>query len=469
MKQKTIVNLIGISLLLACIVFLSGYALLLNKTSSYEIDQGQRLNFSIYTRYQGDIYASVPSDGNYLIDSADTKSFKTLVENPQHKERQFAIDKHQAYCGNLAVPNFKPATAQSLGNSYFTDGTTTVYCAAFTEQNFELSGWQNIWQSWLYGWNLGNKPQVYFYPMHVLPNSATAYQAILKTDLASNGTYAFFQGKLMPDANPKQLQALPFLEENNSLRESLNFYRDHNFVYYQNYKLPLKSNDQLFSFKVGNLRQEFYLYDPTSGAAFVNNLAFDPQFAPYQILSRFGGHVNQMLFLSKNGVYFYDGKKQKIRRAGDNPFKDGNWEEIAPLIFTYNNQTYFLQSSTRSGNRRSPGLVSRSTKLYRLDENKNQPWEKISDASNDRYGQIWKKGNTYYFFDKLGVTQLLYNTMYRITDQSTLTQLLNAPHYDEIRKMASTGKLKSVSATEILEAKTNYKETFWGLFNLFDD
>ncbi|MFT0212522.1 DKNYY domain-containing protein [Pseudomonas sp. F1_0610] len=422
--------------------------------------EGERISNSIFINYQGQIYASVPSNGYHLIKQADPASFKLIATNSQ-RNTPFAIDQQQAYCGNKSIANFSPTTAVYLGNDYFTDGHSTIYCAPFTEQNLTLSSWQNLVETWLYGLGLGEKPQVYFYPLVRLPNSSTPYKALLKNNLATNGSTVFFRGKLMPDAQPEQIKAVNLQDEDKRLRSSHNLYQDDNFVYYHNYKLPIPSSKHMYSFNVGNLFKEHYLFDPTTGNVAMNNLVFNTDYAPYQIMSHHGGHVNHVLLLSKHGVYFYDQAKEKIKRAGDNPFPDGNWQEIAPLIFIYNNHTYFLQDSSISGQKRhSTGLVSRSTSLYQLEENTTDAWEKIADIHYGRYGQIWRKGKDYYFFDKLGKTQLSNTTLYRIANQTAVKLLLNQANPNDIRKMIKEGALVRVSAKKIFQAKSQYRNNF---------
>ncbi|OBU02075.1 DKNYY domain-containing protein [Morganella psychrotolerans] len=469
MKKNNVAGLIvGGCVLLTLLILLSGFILSMNKVSGRDIDNGQQIGHSIFTLYNGNIYAGVPSDGQYVIEAADPVSFKRVSDD--YKARQFAVDKHHAYCGNLIVPDFNPGAAKSIGNGYFTDDRNTIYCAPFTKQNEAMTGWKKLRETWLYGWDLGGKPQAFYYPTEVLPASVTPYQLLPETGLAGNGTSVFFNGKLMPDADPQTLTAIDVQQSDLSVRKSHVFYRDNRNVYYQHNKLPLKSNAVLYGFYIGNLFREAYLFDPQSGLVATNNIVFPPEFAPYKVISRYGGHVNHVLFLSAKGVYFYDGKKEKIIRAGDNPFLDNSCQEMAPMVFSCNNQTYYLQGSESWGSNKSPGLISRSTHICLFEDNSSKEWEKTGDVMNHRYGEVWKKGNKYYYFDKLGVTQLVRHTIYEITDKQTLNSLLNDNLRPEnIRQMVRNGHLQPVACTSVLQAKTRYKKTFMSSLNFFND
>lgn len=130
-------------------------------------------------------------------------SFRLLPDNNNHNGRQFAADKYHAWCGNLPVADFNPQTAVTIGNGYFTDGKNTVFCAPYTRINNELTGLQKLYQEWRYGWGLSDKPLSYYYPQQPLPPSASPYRILPDSGLVSNGEQVFFDGKLMPEANPK--------------------------------------------------------------------------------------------------------------------------------------------------------------------------------------------------------------------------------------------------------------------------
>ncbi|MEG0279830.1 MAG: hypothetical protein RR510_14545 [Morganella sp. (in: enterobacteria)] len=105
-----------------------------------------------------------------------------------------------------------------------------------------------------------------------------------------------------------------------------------------------------------------------------------------------------------------------------------------------------------------------------FEDNSSQKWEKTGDVMNHRYGEVWKKGNKYYYFDRLGTTQLVSRTIYEITGKQARSSLLNDNLRPEnIRQMTGNGSLQPVTCTSVLQAKTYYKKTFMSALDIFND
>ena len=431
--------------------------------SSMDLDhEGQKIG-GIYLRYQNQVYASVPSNGDYLIKEADANSFRLLDDS--YRNRQFGVDKNHAYCGNLIVKDFNPSTAKAIGNDYFSDGKQTCYCASMSVNNKDLSVFSELSQRMQYGFGIGDKPQTYIYPFFKLKASSSPYRAILKTEVATNGTLSYYEGKILPQANPEHLRQIPKVYNDGDIRESERYLADGEHVYYENTRLPLKDHPDLYAIVIDAQNQENYLIDPKEGMVYVNDIAFEKQYSPYRVLSLNGGHVYHALFLSKDGVFYFDTRKKKVLRIDDNPFNTGKFTEIAPLIFSDGRQILYTQTNESWGNNKSPGLKFRSTNIYRLDEPGTGTWEKVGMV-NGTSGSVWKKGSTYYYFDQLGDTQLIGQTIYRITDQATVDQLLSPEiRTDDIRKLVRTDHMASVKSTELITAKTSYSSAYgWAIW-----
>jgi len=67
-----------------------------------EVDRGESYRNSIYKRYQGGVYALVPSNGYYRMDEADTASFEAF-DTKSIDGRQAGRDRRHVYCGNREV------------------------------------------------------------------------------------------------------------------------------------------------------------------------------------------------------------------------------------------------------------------------------------------------------------------------------------------------------------------------------
>jgi hypothetical protein len=458
-----IIKRVGITVAIVSIIFsfVLITSMLLSESkdpNSIDMDRGGQKIGGIYLQYQNQVYASVPSNGDYPIKEADVNSFRLLDDS--YRNRQFGVDKNHAYCGNLIVKDFNPSTAKAIGNDYFSDGKQTCYCASMSVSNKDLSVFSELSQRMQYGFGIGDKPQTYIYPFSKLEAGAAPYRAILKTEVATNGTLSYYEGKILPQANPERLRQIPKRYNDGDIRESERYLADGEHVYYENTILPLKDHSDLYAIVIDAQNQENYLIDPKRGMVYVNDIAFEKQYGPYHVLSLNGGHINHALFLSKDGVFYFDTKKKKVVRIDNNPFNTGKFIEIAPLIFSDGQQILYTQTEESWGNNKSPGLKSRSTKIYRLDEPGTGSWEKIGMV-NGTSGSVWKKGVTYYYFDQLGDTQLIGQTIYRITDQATVDVLLSPEiRTDDIRKLVRTDHMATVKSTELLSAKTSYSGAY---------
>ena len=104
-------------------------------------------------------------------------------------------------------------------------------------------------------------------------------------------------------------------------------------------------------------------------------------------------------------------------------------------------------------------LASRNTVIYSL--GKKDAWEKVKDIRSGTVGSIWKKENKYYYFDNLGIFQLIDNTIYEIRDKETLEYLLN---YNEgsskIREFIENEKLIKIEGEKKIEIRVKYTTFF---------
>ena len=168
-----------------------------------------------------------------------------------------------------------------------------------------------------------------------------------------------------------------------------------------------------------------------------------------------------MAFVNNEGIYYYDNQKKKQLRAGDNIFV-GNVEELSPNVFMDNENIYYFHAYDVWKRRKHSGgrvLSSRNTEIYYLD--KKDGWEKVKDIKSGTIGSIWKKGNKYYYFDNLGIFQLIDNAIYEIRDKETLEYLLN---YNEgsgkIGEFIENEKLIKIEGEKKIEIRVKYTTFF---------
>lgn len=430
------------------------------------VDKGESYRSSIYKRYQGAIYAAVPSNGYYRMDAADPASFDAF-ETRTYDGRQAGRDSRHVYCGNLILPDMKPASARFLGNSYFTDGAITYFCAFYSKPNEALGGLREVWQKLLFRAEQGEKPQTYLYPFRALPASAQPYRPLLDRQLATDGARVFYEGMEMPQANPQALRRVAAIQDGES-RPGDQFFADGRHVYFRETLLPLSDDPRLYSFQLEGLDRQLYLSDPRDGMVYVGAQAFDAAHAPYRLLSDKGRHVNQALFAGRDGIYFYNSQTLQIERAGDDPFASGAFTALSPYVFSDGKQVLFLKGNESWYKTRSRGgLISRSTLIYRMKLAPGGSWQKLGDVYH-RFGSVWRHGEALYYFDELGSSQLVFSPMYRILDPAAADFLLRSQQTlqiraDDIRKLIREGKMAAIEGEAVLEAKTRYRKS-WGIF-----
>lgn len=436
---------------------------LFNKNDSNIGLKGKKL-FGNFTLYNSEIYVSVPSNGEYEIPQADINSLKSISDD--YYDKHIALDKNNVYCGNLIIPNLKPETTVSLGHNYYTDGKQTYYCAPYTILNDSLSTWDKFWQEIQHQYFNTKKPQTYFYPFVKLPQSNSKYYppSLLNrfSPVITNGKFTYYKGKLMQYANPETLVELDQLDQQGRKIKSSIYLTDGKNIYFKNQKLTTSYNNSIYSFRLEAQNTEEYLVNPENGMVYIENLSFNKENTPYKLISKYSAHVYQTLFLSKNGIYFYNSQNKSIEKAGENPFFGSNYKEIAPLIFYNGTQTLFVDATehwTRKNYRHGGGrrLKSRSTKIYKLEENLSNNWQKLGTTTS---GTIWKNGNYHFYFDEYGENQLLFHPIYKIRNQELAENILQSKiNAKGIRKLIKLKELIPVKKQEIIEAKTVFESS----------
>jgi hypothetical protein len=429
------------------------------------VDRGQSYGNSIYKNYQGGVYAAVPSNGYYRMDEADSASFAAF-DTGAFDGRQAARDQRHVYCGNQLLPDMKPASARYLGNSYFSDGAVTVFCSMHSVRNEELGMLDEFWQKIQYRAHAGPKPQTYLYPFVVLPAIARPYRPLLDRELATDDVRVYYRGREMPQAAPASLRRLP-AGRDGDVRSSDDFFADGRRVYFHEQLLPLSDDPALYTFMVGDLYRQPYLQDPRDGMVYVGAQPFDAAHAPYRLRSEHGRHVYQALFSGKDGMYFYNTQTRQVERAGDDPYASGAYTALSPYVHTDGRQVLFLlarEAWARTSRGGGGELISRSTLINRLEGAPDGEWKKRGVVYHD-FGAVWQKGETLYYLDELGPSQLVFHPIYQILDRAAADFLLRSQETRQIttadiRKLIRDGKLAAPQSETVLEAKTRYRKVF---------
>lgn len=460
--QQKIIKFIQIFLggfLALSLIIMFGLIQKTDTPSSFEMDQQSKKIGSGVTEfkiYQNQVYVAVPSNGEYLIPEADPQSIRTLGER-DYSTRQIALDQKNVYCGNLILKGLNPKTLQSIGDGYLTDGQSTWYCSFATIRNPDLSMLTEIWQTILYNLGFTAKPQTYLYPFNQLKNATQPYR-LINSMVVSNGENTYAKGKLIQEAKGGKLRYINSMaEQGASVGTSSRYSADGVHVYYQDQRVPVKDHAQLLSFEFNAGPDAEFLYDALDELFYYHTQAFPKQNAPYEILNRSDDHAHDPLFLSKEGIWFYNRTDKEVVRAGDNPFQNKQIQ-LAPDVYHNGQDTYYLginDKIVRSG--RGSKVCYRSTTLFKIENTPLKAWEKVADV---RYGgtwssgTVWKNGARYFYFDEFGQGQSLDQAVYLIPNQKALQTILNpSQSTDDIRKFIRNGLIVQLDAKKAIQAK----------------
>lgn len=443
-------NLIIIIIVLILLI-LFGAISLYKTNSEYNLNQkilnnGQKYEKSIYIKYEGKIYCNSFGD-IYQLKDVDIDSFKTF-DTGDYRDNYIAIDKNNVYLGNTTIPDLNPNRFKSLGSNYYGDGVNYYFLSDNYIRNEDISTWSIVKEFIIHF----KKKQLYFYPFKKIETTKALKGIEDFRYLASDGEKVYYKGELIKDADLYTLKAVGKYNDD--------YFYDKNNIYYKTKTLDFSSNENLSLVRQG---ERTYLYDGLNGNVSLEEYIFDKKYIPYQILGIGSDHVEDLLFVSKDGIFFYNPETKEQERVGDNIFK-GKIENILPSVISDDKNIYYLDSydilrKSRPSSRHAHILVSKNIGIFSLGEKKD--WEKIKDIDSGTTGQVWKKGNKYYYFDDLGRSQAIDDVIYEIKDGKTLEKLLDTKYIstDEMRELINNKKLIVFKGEEITTASVKYKES----------
>ena len=421
--------------------------------SEYNLNQkilnnGQKYEKSTYIKYEGKIYCNSFGD-IYQLKDVDIDSFKTF-DTGDYRDNYIATDKNNVYLGNNIIPDLNPNRLKSLGSNYYSDGVNYYFLSDVYIQNEDISTWSIVKEYIIHF----KKKQLYFYPFKKIETTKALKGIENFRYLASDGEKVYYKGELIENADLYTLKAVDKYNDD--------YFYDKNNIYYKTKALNLSSNDNLNLVSVEQ-GERTYLYDGLNGNVSLEEYIFDKKYIPYQILGIDSAHVKDLLFVSKDGIFFYNPETKEQERSGDNIFK-GKVENILSSVISDDKNIYYLHSYNIYRKKRTKHgyidiLVSKNIGIFSLGEKKD--WEKIKDIDSGTTGQVWKKGNKYYYFDDLGVYQLIDDVVYEIVDNASLKYLLetNNINDDTIREFVRDKKLIAFKGEEVSTASIKYKES----------
>ena len=182
----------------ACAFFL--FSLARNDDNYTSIDtKGERIKYSIYYKYDGKIYAMIPSGGYYQVEGADAKTFKLVDSDPIYNN-SVGVDKDHVYSGNQKIGDLNAKTIKYIGNGYYSDGKNTYFCSNNSVRNPNLPVIVEAFQSIVYTLTNNKKPQSYIYPYQKLEGvkNLVKFDNFTYKKLWSIGVFGNSTGRLFP-------------------------------------------------------------------------------------------------------------------------------------------------------------------------------------------------------------------------------------------------------------------------------
>ena len=395
--------------------------------NTYEIEtNGKQYGKSDFFEYQGKVYSFGLSGNMEVLKNVDIATFKALEIRDSHI-RNIGLDRKFVYLGNIVIPDLNPNKLKVIGNGYYTDGTTSYFLSPFSE--------------------FDKKSSNYIYPYKKIENTKNL-KALENFELfAVDGDNVYYKGEILNNAD---LNTLEIIDKN------AEYFADKENVYYKSNLLPIKNSGKLKI--VSSEHGDKFLYDEVNGYVFIEDYSFDREKAPYKVIGNNGTTLYNLIFIAKDGIYYYDNQKKQQLKAGDNIFI-GNIEEISPNVFTDDKNIYYFSAyDVTTATKKSIGeLISKNTDICYLD--KKEGWEKVADIKEGYVASIWKKEGKYYYFNNLGIFPFMDSTIYEISDKETLNYLLSKSDdkTDDIEELIKNEKLIAVSGEKKMTITVKYK------------
>ena len=430
-KKKTSNTLFYLKIVIVIFAFLMplGTIYYMGKVdnNTYEIEtNGKQYGKSDFFEYQGKVYSFGLSGDMEVLKNVDIATFKALEIRDSHI-RNIGLDRKFVYLGNIVIPDLNPNKLKVIGNGYYTDGTTSYFLSPFSE--------------------FDKKSSNYIYPYKKIENTKNL-KALDNFELfAVDGDNVYYKGEILNNAD---LNTLEIIDKN------AEYFADKENVYYKSNLLPIKNSGELKI--VSSEHGDKFLYDEVNGYVFIEDYSFDREKAPYKVIGNNGTTLYNLIFIAKDGIYYYDNQKKQQLKAGDNIFI-GNIEEISPNVFTDDKNIYYFSAyDVTTATEKSIGeLISKNTDICYLD--KKEGWEKVADIKEGYVASIWKKEDKYYYFNNLGIFPFMDNTIYEISDKETLNYLLSKSDdkTDDIEELIKNEKLIAVSGEKKMTITVKYK------------
>ena len=285
-------GLSAIILIFLCFIVIFYVAFSGNNTSEIQ-ENGERYGTSDFYKYKDKIYALVYGNGLLEVEGVDIPTFK--VFDTEANNGNVAYDKNRVYFGNIAVSDLDTNKLYYVGNNYYSDGTNSYFCSTSVETYEELSARSINIKNISHFLFKTKRPQYYFYPYKKLETNKRLEKVEELKNAATDGKEVYYAGEKLVNADINTIK---------TIEDGLFYFADKENVYYKSKLLSFKNNGKLKVFHENDYNV-YYLYDEKSKNVYANDYLFETVNAPYKVVGVDGTHHFSLLFISKDGVYFY--------------------------------------------------------------------------------------------------------------------------------------------------------------------
>ncbi|WP_298095992.1 DKNYY domain-containing protein [uncultured Campylobacter sp.] len=330
----------------------------------------QKIGRSDYYNIGGKIYLRSWNFAPYELEGgADAASFRAL-DTGRYSYTNVGMDASSVFCGARKMSGLDPARTQKIGSRYYSDGRVSYFCSDVTQRTGGAISY--IYKVFFHAFGLSKWPQEYNYPYARLDTSAPISPLTESPYVATDGEQVFYEGKILEGAdakNLKQIRRKIIYEDGPELPAHFrlidNWLSDGRSVYKGGERLNFTPNEQMYLMEP-NAGIEF-LFDPTTGAVFMDGERFDAANEPYTPLNFRSGHQEYMLFASKNGIFYLSKDKILNRPRGsdiEGRIKDALWY----VYYKFGGDASRLSALKRAGDNPFKGAVRQiSEKLLKDD------------------------------------------------------------------------------------------------------
>ena len=291
----------------------------------------QKIGRSDYYNIGGKIYLRSWNLAPYELEGgADAASFRAL-DTGRYSYTNVGMDASSVFCGARKMSGLDPARTQKIGSRYYSDGRVSYFCSDVTQRTGGAISY--IYKVFLHAFGLSKWPQEYNYPYARLDTSAPISPLTESPYVATDGERVFYEGKILAGADAKNLKQirLKIIHEDGPdspahFRPVDRWLSDGRSVYKGGERLNFTPSEQMYLVEP-NASIEF-LFDPATGAVFMDGERFDAANEPYTPLNFQSGHQEYMLFASKNGIFYLSKDKILNRPRGsgiEGRLKDAFW------------------------------------------------------------------------------------------------------------------------------------------------